>query len=207
MRGLAGAGSGTARHAPEDGAPREKSRLAMRAGSLGVRQAFAPLDGFDLAARADASFARMETGKGEEAVDGLRADSWRLRGGLEASRRFAVPGSGSGTGQDGATLTPFAELAARRDGGDGVAGSGIELAGGVRYAAAGVSVEARGRWLAAHSEKGVRERGLSAAARASTRRAGKAAGCRSSLTPRWGAQAGGLRGALAGGRAAGFRGF
>ena len=123
----------------------------MRAGSLGVRQAFAPLDGFDLAARADASFARMQTGRGEEAVDGLRADAWRLRGGLEASKRFALP--------DGAALSPFAELAARRDGGDGVAGSGVELAGGLRYAAAGVSVEARGRWLAAHSEKGVRERG------------------------------------------------
>ena len=181
LRGLAGAGSGTARHAPEGDAPRERSRLAMRAGALGVRQAFAPLDGFNLAARADASFARMETGKGEEAVDGLRADSWRLRGGLEASRRFAL--------QDGAALSPFAELAARRDGGDGPAGGGIELAGGVRYAAAGVSVEARGRWLAAHSEKGVRERGLSATVRLDPEAGGR--GLSLALTPRWGASAGG----------------
>ena len=181
LRGLAGAGNGTARHVPEGNAPRERSRLAMRAGALGVRQAFAPLDGFDLAARADASFARMETAKGEEAVDGLRADSWRLRGGLEASRRFALP--------DGAALSPFAALAARRDGGDGPAGSGIELAGGLRYAAAGVSVEARGRWLAAHSEKGVRERGLSATVRLDPEAGGR--GLSLSLTPRWGAQAGG----------------
>ena len=181
LRGLAGAGRGTARHAPEGDAPRETSRLAMRAGSLGVRQAFAPLNGFDLAARAEASFARMETAKGEEAVDGLRADSWRLRGGLEASKRFALP--------DGAALSPFAELAARRDGGDGAAGGGIELAGGLRYAAAGVSVEARGRWLAAHSEKGVRERGLSAAVRLDPEAGGR--GLSLALTPRWGASAAG----------------
>ena len=181
LRGLAGAGSGTARLAPDGDGASERSRLTMRAGSLGVRQAFVPLDGFDLAARADASFARMETGEGEEAVDGLRADSWRLRGGLEASKRFAL--------QDGATLTPFAELAARRDGGDGVTGSGIELAGGVRYAAAGVSVEARGRWLAAHTEKGVRERGLSATVRLDPEAGGR--GLSLALTPRWGAQADG----------------
>ena len=181
LRGLAGAGRGTARHVPEGDAPRERSRLTMRAASLGVRQAFAPLDGFDLAARADASFARMETAKGGEAVDGLRADAWRLRGGLEASKRFALP--------DGAALSPFAELAARRDGGDGVAGSGIELAGGLRYAAAGVSVEARGRWLAAHSEKGARERGLSATVRLDPEAGGR--GLSLALTPRWGAPAGG----------------
>ena len=181
LRGLAGAGRGTARHAPDGDAPRETSRLTMRAASLGVRQAFAPLDGFDLAARADASFARMQTAKGEEAVDGLRADSWRLRGGLEASKRFALP--------DGAALSPFAELAARRDGGDGVAGGGIELAGGLRYAAPGVSAEVRGRWLAAHSEKGVRERGLSAALRFDPEAGGR--GLSLTLTPRWGASAGG----------------
>ena len=181
LRGLAGMGRGTARLVPDGDGASEKSRLAMRAGALGLRQAFAPLDGFDLAARADASFARMQTAKGGEAVDGLRADAWRLRGGLEASRRFAL--------QDGAALSPFAELAARRDGGDGVAGSGIELAGGVRYAAAGVSVEARGRWLAAHTENGVRERGLSAALRFDPEAGGR--GLSLSLTPRWGAQAGG----------------
>ena len=181
LRGLAGAGRGTTRHVPDGDGASERSRLTMRAGSLGVRQAFAPLDGFDLAARADASFARMETARGEEAVDGLRADAWRLRGGLEASRRFALP--------DGAALSPFAELAARRDGGDGVTGSGIELAGGVRYAAAGVSVEARGRWLAAHSAKGVRERGASATVRLDPEAGGR--GLSLALTPRWGAAAAG----------------
>ncbi len=180
LRGLLGAGRGEARHAPGEGA-REKSRLTMRAASLGLRQAFAPLEGFELAGRADASFARMETGGGGEAIDGLRADAWRFRGGLEASKRFALEG--------GASVSPFAELAARRDGGDGVAGSGVELAGGVRYAGPGISVEARGRWLAAHSAKGARERGASATVRLDPEAGGR--GLSLALTPRWGAPAAG----------------
>ena len=63
------------------------------------------------------------------------------------------------------TATPFVEAAGRGDGGDGLTGAGIELAGGVRYRAPGLEVEARGRWLAAHVETGARERGVSVAAR------------------------------------------
>ena len=156
LRGLAGAGGGWVRYFPEGDAPVERSRLTMRAAALGVRRALRPLGGFghgiDLAARADANLARMHTAKGDEeeekAVDGLRADIWRLSGGVEASRRFEP--------RDGVAVTPFTELAARRDGGDGPAGTGLELAGGVRLAAPGVSVEARGRWLAAHSAKTAR---------------------------------------------------
>ena len=182
LRGLAGAGT-------RDGAPCPGGRRAARdeppdhAGGLSGRAA-----GLRAAGRLRPRGAGgrepshgCRPAKGEEAVDGLRADSWRLRGGLEASKRFALP--------DGAALSPFAELAARRDGGDGVAGGGIELAGGLRYAAAGVSVEARGRWLAAHSEKGARERGLSATVRLDPEAGGR--GLSLALTPRWGAPAGG----------------
>ena len=215
LRGLAGAGSGTVRYFPEGDAPLERSRLTMRAASLGVRRAFPPLGGFghgiDLAARADASLARMQTDRGaddeavEEAVDGLRADVWRLRSGVEASRRFQP--------RDGVAVTPFTELAARRDGGDGPAGTGIELAGGVRVAAPGVSVEARGRWLAAHSANGVRERGASLTARLGPGAHGR--GLSMSFAPRWGAPAGGSgvlwreelpRGAAALREAGGFEG-
>ena len=55
--------------------------------------------------------------------------------------------------------TPFLELAARQDGGDGVTGTGLELAGGMRFAAPRVDVELRGRWLAAHIQEGTEERG------------------------------------------------
>ena len=184
LRGMLGAGRGEARHMPGDGTE-EKSDLTMWTGSAGLRRPLPPLAGIDLAARGDVSLARMQTAKGggdeEQAVDGILADAWRLRGGIEASRRFAL--------KDSAGLTPFAEVAARRDGGDGVTGTGIELAGGLRYTAPGVQVEARGRWLAAHSEKGAEERGVSVTARAGPGAHGR--GLSVVLNPRWGAPSGG----------------
>lgn len=130
----------------------------------------------------DASAVRMETGDGPEFVANLSADSWRLRAGVEASRRFAL-----GDGDDTA-LVPVVEVAGRRDGGDGVSGTGVEIAGGVRYAGPGVQVEARGRWLAAHTEEGTRERGVSVTARVGPGAHGR--GLSLSLSPRWGASTG-----------------
>ena len=62
-------------------------------------------------------------------------------------------------------LAPFVEVAGRRDGGDGLAGTGLEIADGVRYAASRLQIEARGRLLTLHTEAGVQERGLSLTAR------------------------------------------
>ena len=156
LRGAVGVGSGEAHHRPEEGV-RETSDLSMRMASTGVRRALPMPGGLDLALRADASVVRMDTADGLEIVSGVSADSWRLRAGLEASRRFEL--------DDGVALEPFAEAAGRRDGGDGVTGTGLEVAGGVRYTAPRLQVEARGRWLAAHSEEGARERGVSVTAR------------------------------------------
>ena len=90
----------------------------------------------------------------------------------------------------GATLAPFGEFMARRDGGDGMRGDGFELAGGVRYAnpASGWDVEARGRMLALYSADGYRERGVSVTARLTPEADGR--GSSLSLSPRWGAEAG-----------------
>ena len=187
LRGMLGAGRGEARHSTDDGIE-EKSRLRMWTGSAGLRRPLPPVAGIDLAARGDVSLARMQTAKGngdeEQAVDGILADAWRVRGGVEASRLIAFG--------DGSTLTPFVETAARRDGGDGVTGTGIEVAGGVRVAAPGLQIEARGRWLAAHSEKGAEERGVSLTARAGPGARGR--GLSVALSPRWGAPAGGTSG-------------
>ena len=180
LRGVLGAGAGEARHLP-DGEEEETSDLSMRMGSVGLRRALPALGGIDLAVRAEASLARLETGSGPQYIDNLSADSWRLRAGLEASRRVAL-------GEDEA-LTPFVEAAGRRDGGDGLSGDGLELAGGVRYGAPGVQIEARGRWLAAHTEEGARERGVSVTARAGPGAGGR--GLSLMLNPRWGAPAGG----------------
>ena len=180
LRGVLGAGWGEARHRLEDGAE-EMSDLAMRMASLGLRHELPPLAGIDLAARADASVARMETDEGPDPVHGLTADSWRLRAGMEASRRFAL--------DDATALTPFVEAAARRDGGDGLTGTGLEIAGGVRWTAERLQVEARGRWLAAHTEDGAEERGVSVTARVGPGAEGR--GLSLMLSPRWGAEAGG----------------
>ena len=184
MRGLLGMGRGEARHTPKDGME-EKSDLTMWAASVGLSRPLPPVGRLDLSARGDASLAFMETatGQGEEeqAVDGLSADVARVRGGVEASRRIAMAG--------GAEITPFAEVAGRMDAGDGPAGPGVEVAGGLRYAASRVAVEVRGRWLAAHAEAGAKERGVSLTARLDPGAFGR--GLSASLAPRWGAGTGG----------------
>ena len=179
LRAVLGAGIGEARHALDEGEA-ETSDLAMRMASVGIRRELPVLGEFDLAVRADASIARLETDVGPQFIDNLSADTWRGRVGLEASRRFVL-------GED-AALTPFVEAAGRGDGGDGLTGAGIELAGGVRYRAPGLEVEARGRWLAAHVEAGARERGVSVTARVGPGAHGR--GLSLLLAPRWGAETG-----------------
>ncbi len=180
LRGMLGAGRGEVRHAADDGT-QEKSRLRMWTGAAGLRRPLSPVAGVALAAQGDASFARMQTAPGDEAVDGLRVDVWRLRVGAEASRRFAL--------EDGALLTPFLAASARQDGGDGVTGTGLELAGGLRYGSPGVAVEARVRWLVAHTRDDTEERGASVTVRVGPAARGR--GLSLALSPRWGAPADG----------------
>ena len=136
LRGIVGAGTGRLRHFPGGDAPVEASDLTMWMASTGLRRKLPPVAGIDLSARGDVSFGRIETAKGPGEIDGLTADSRRVRAGLEASRRFEA---GSGR-----SYTPFLEVAARRDGGDGLTGSGLEMAGGLRHSAPGIQFELRG---------------------------------------------------------------
>ena len=182
LQGVVGVGWGEARHTPADD-PRETGTLSMRMASLGVRKSLPDVAGLALALRADAAVTRIETGNGPEVIHNLSADSWRLRTGLEASRRFSLEGE--------AFLEPFLEAAARQDGGDGLEGSGVELAGGLRYSAPGVAVELRGRWLAAHSEEGAEEQGVSLTARYGP--GADSQGLFFALSPRWGAATGGAQ--------------
>ncbi len=180
LRGVVGAGMGEARHIPEDG-EEEASDLTMWMASAGVRRALAGAGGFELATRADASLARLDTGSGPQDIAGLSADAWRMRLGLETSRRFALGGERA--------LTLLVEAAGRRDGGEGLTGAGLEVAGGVRYEAPGLRVEARGRWLAMHAQEGAREHGVSVTVRMGPGADGR--GLSLMLTPRWGTPAGG----------------
>ena len=180
VRLVLGAGSGEARHFPRDG-ERATGDLTMRMASVGLRRELAPLGSLDLALRAEASAVRMEVDEGPDTISGVSADARRFRLGLEASRRVDLGGESA--------ITPFLEAAARRDGGDGVTGSGLEIAGGLRYEAPRFHVEARGRWLAAHSEDDAREQGVSVTARFGAGAGGR--GLWVELAPRWGAPAGG----------------
>ena len=180
LTGVLGAGRGEAMHRLDGDEP-ETSGLSMRMGSVGLRHEFPRLAEIRLAARADASLVRMETGDGPDYADGLTADSWRARLGLETSRRLALNGK--------TAFTPFVEAAGRRDGGDGLAGTGLEVAGGLRYTAPRLYLEARGRWLAVHSEEGTRESGVSVTARVGPGAHGR--GLSLALSPRWDAGAGG----------------
>ena len=182
LQGVVGVGWGEAHHTPAD-EQRETGTLSMRMASLGVRKSLPDVAGLALALRADAAVTRIETGNGPDTIHNLSADSWRLRTGLEASRRFSLEGE--------AFLEPFLEAAVRQDGGDGLEGSGVELAGGLRYSAPNVAVELRGRWLAAHSEEGAEEQGISLTARYGPGADGQ--GLFFALSPRWGAATGGVQ--------------
>ena len=180
VQAVGGAGLGEARHAPGGDAAKESSDLWMLMGSVGLRGRIVSESWLDLTARADGGYARLWTADGNQTVDRLLADGWRGRLGLEVAPRLALG--------DGAALVPFAEVAGRQDGGDGLTGTGLELAGGLRLSTGLLHVEARGRMLAVHTAEEARERGVSLTARLSPQPDGS--GLSLAVAPRIGVAAG-----------------
>ncbi len=180
VQAVGGAGLGEARHYPGGEAAKESSDLWMLMGSVGLRGRIVSESWLDLTARADGGYARLWTADGNQAVDRLLADGWRGRLGLELAPRLALG--------DSAALVPFAEVAGRQDGGDGLTGTGLELAGGLRLSTGLLHVEARGRMLAVHTAEEARERGVTLTARLSPQPDGS--GLSLSLAPRIGVAAG-----------------
>ncbi|MYD77481.1 MAG: autotransporter outer membrane beta-barrel domain-containing protein [Gammaproteobacteria bacterium] len=178
LHAIIGIGSGEVRNVGTADV-REQSDLSMQMLSLGMKRQLKPLaGGMELSARADASMVRLKTEAGEQSIDGLKPESWRIRMGLEGSKHIRQ--------DDGTALTPFFELVVRHDGGDGLNGMGLELAGGMRYRASRVQVEVRGRTLLTHSDQSesVRENGLSLSLRYLPETDG--GGLSLSLRPHWG---------------------
>ncbi|MCY4373994.1 MAG: fibronectin type III domain-containing protein [Spirochaetaceae bacterium] len=180
VQALGGAGLGEARHYPGGEAAKESSDLWMVMGSVGLRGRIVSESWLDLTARADGGYARLWTADGNQAIDRMLADGWRGRLGLEVAPRLALG--------DSAALVPFAEVAGRQDGGDGLTGTGLELAGGLRLSTGLLHVEARGRMLAVHTAEEARERGVTLTARLSPQPDGS--GLSLAVAPRIGVAAG-----------------
>ena len=175
-----GGGSGGAENERRLYGLHEDSTLGLRLGLVEVQRGLAPVGGgVLLQLRGDASWARLATAAGDELVDALRVDVHQARVGMEASRSVRTGG--------GTLLEPFGEVHARRDGGSGQTGAGLELAGGMRVMRGAVRIEGLGRLLALHSAAGYRERG--AALTVSVGEGAQRPGLTLSLAPRWGAQA------------------
>ena len=177
--GVAGLGFGAASLERDGAARTEASGLGLGLGAFGVRQGLADFGALSLSLLADAGFARLWTGDGppDGVAGGLSASVGRLRVGVEGEHALALPGGGS--------LRPFWQASGRYDGGDGLPGGGLELAGGARYRSERLEGEVRARWLAAHSASSIEEFGASANLR--VRAGADGLGLAASLAPRWGA--------------------
>ena len=127
--------------------------------------------------RAEASWAHLATGGGDETIDDLEAGVRRVRGGVEVTRALSGPG--------GLTLTPFGAVSTRHDGGAGQTGVGLEVAGGLRLRGGRVQLEAQGRRLVLHSATAYEEQGVSLAATVGS--SPYEPGLTLSLRPNWGA--------------------
>ena len=170
---MAGGGGGSAENARATGRVGASS-LGLRLGLFEVRRRFTDWLGL----RADAAWARLATGDGDDTVDGRRAavDQQRLGIELRPSTRLG-----------GLAVEPFAEASARRDGGAGQTGSGLEVSGGLRAANGPVRIDARGRVLLLHSARGYEERGLGVTLTVGSPAAEE--GLSLSVSPRWGGSA------------------
>ena len=173
-----GGGPGTARNALYG--LQAESDLELRLGLVEVRRRLATVGGgVELQLRGDASWARLRTAEGDGLIDALAVEVRQLRVGIDVSRPVRTAG--------GTLVEPFGEVHARRDGGVGQTGVGLEVAGGLRVARGVFRVEGMGRLLALHAADGYRERG--GAVTLSVGDGARQPGLTLSLSPRWGAQA------------------
>ena len=173
--GVIGGGRGTAKTTVLN-SEAESSDLSLFTGVVGGRMTVAQQGSLQLGVRGDFAFADMSTDNGTGAADELSAAVNRTRIGVEASFTQAFSGGGA--------LTPYGEVSVRNDGGDGVTGTGVEIAGGFRFGSEKLRVELNGRTLAMHSEDDVKESGISLMAVLNSSALGT--GLSFSLTPSWG---------------------
>ena len=157
----------------EDETGAEPTDLDMTMAAAGMRLPLRKLFGMDFSlvgAAGQLSLSADDAG-GVSAIEGLDVAVSQGRLGVEIS-------------MSGSELSPYIRLGGRGDGGDGLTGSGVEVAGGLRYAGERVDFEAQGRWLGTYSESEYEEYGGMARLVVKSRADGS--GLRLSLSPSWG---------------------
>lgn len=174
---IGGFGSGEVVVHRDDVDRTEAADVNLAMAVAGLRRAFAlRFGGATFALRGDAAFLGISGEEGTRAVDGLAVSVSRLRLGLESGWTFG-------------SVSPFAVVSARVDGGDGEAGAGVEVAAGVRigspYSAFGL--EAKGRTMAVPVRSEGTGAGVSVTAAFEPGRAGRGFFLR--LSPAWGGPA------------------
>ena len=162
---------------PDAGIDAETARLGMTMLAAGLRQPLRAAGAFEFSLLGEAGrlSLRADEGEGYRAVDGLGVAVSQGRLAMEVTHKRN-------------RFSPYLRVGARTDGGSGLTGTGMEVAGGLRYAGEWIEFEAQARWLAAHSESSHKEYGGNARLILKSRPDG--AGLRLSLSPSWGQAAG-----------------
>ena len=154
----------------------------LNSGALGLNGRLLTRGATTLSLRGEGALAQLTTDSATFEVATL--DMWRFRLTTELSHELLF--------SSGTSLTPWAELGARHDGGDGQTGAGLELGGGLRYRVpqVGLTAEGYGRWLAVH-EGALQEWGVGAMVTIDPGMDRR--GLSASVTPSWGETASGVQ--------------
>ena len=176
---MGGFGTGEAELEREGSAAPAPSDVSMTMGMAGMRLELGRPGGLDFALRGDIGTTELETEDGVRALDDIAVSTQRARIGVEASLPLVIEG--------GSALTPFVDVGARVDEGDGETGNGVEVAAGVRYGGKTVRFEAKARQLVMHDAEEYEESGASATLVVAPGSNGR--GLSLSVAPRWGGAA------------------
>ena len=154
----------------------------LNSGALGLNGRLLTRGATTLSLRGEGALAQLTADSATFEVATL--DMWRFRLTTELSHELLF--------SSGTSLTPWAELGARHDGGDGQTGAGLELGGGLRYRVpqVGLTAEGYGRWLAVH-EGALQEWGVGAMVTIDPGMDRR--GWSASVTPSWGETASGVQ--------------
>ena len=179
---ILGLGQGEITNERAGSAEREASDIDMRMVAAGARRNLVSDKGWNLALLGDVGIAQIETEDGVQAIQGLSVDTWRGRLGVEGSHTALL--------DSGYSVTTFAEVAGRYDGGGDEDEVGLEISPGVYVAGPnGLGFEVRGRMLALHTAENYEEYGASMTLSVSPRPDGS--GLSLSIAPRVGGETGG----------------